>query len=423
MKRTISRLLLLAVVLLAGWFIGSLRLPQIKITSLFWFGFLTCLIALGVVAVLIKVWNKNAYLDAWIAIQGDKEHTNKAQKSYRFIWIAVSVFIVLGGLIAGYMIRKQNQLLQAQSHAQDQRISELAEMLESLRNGNQVPLMSNVLRMVEQEVQNNNGRLSEATISRVVELSKSFKPYRSYESDSLSALKLSPERGQLLISLALIPMDSASFAAIKSRANFSMANLENAKLPYIDFSGIDLSRANLKGADLTGSVFRGAKLSDAIFWGAKLDSSDFSSADMQRIVMSWAEVNHAKIIEANINGGVLENTKFRNSDLTRSTVRWAKMSHSILFDANLYYTDFIESDLYRANLSRANMTRALIKKARIDQCIMNQIIFDSTVVHNTWLEELTTSKVQGTDAILNTYTLAFDSTSAKPWLSDILIKK
>jgi hypothetical protein len=54
---------------------------------------------------------------------------------------------------------------------------------------------------------------------------------------------------------------------------------------------------------------------------------------------------------------------------------------------------------------------------------MNQIIFDSTVVHNTWLEELTTSKVQGTDAILNTYTLAFDSTSAKPWLSDILIKK
>ncbi len=423
MKRTISRLILVTIVLLGGWFIGSLRLPQIKITSLFWFGFVTCLLALGILIVMIKVWNKNAFLDAWIALQGDKSETSKARKSYRFIWIAVSIFIIMGGLIASYMIRKQNQLLEAQSLAQDQRISELAEILESLRNGNQVPLMSSVLDAVEREVETHAGHLTAATISRVVELSKSFKPYRRYEGDSLSSKELSPERGQLLISLVLIPMDSASFNRIKRQAVFAYADLQNVELSEVDLSDINLSKANLRRGNFSGSSFRNATMDKVDFWGANLDRTDFTGADLRRITMNWAEVNNANFNNANIDGSSLMDAKFRNTDFSHTSVQWTNAVNSVFNGATMRYTDFTRSDLRRANFSGTNMTNALLLQSRIQESIMDSVHFDSTVVHDTWLEELSTSKVSGTDAILNSYSITIDSSDKHVVPRPILVSK
>ncbi len=165
--------------------------------------------------------------------------------------------LILGALmggILGFGITRQNELLKAQIQYQARSIEQQSELIESVKKGSLVFLMSHILDKVDEELTNHPRRtLSKETIARIAALNTAFQPYAYVKGDSLSVKKLSPERGQLLLVLSIMNMDSSSFDTIKAKTSFAGADLRGANLNGANLSGVDLRDANLKEADLRGA--------------------------------------------------------------------------------------------------------------------------------------------------------------------------
>ncbi len=197
--------------------------------------------------------------------------------------------------------------------------------------------------------------LSQSLIGQIAALSHSFKPYRYLEGDTLISWPLSPERGQLLITLTLLPLDTATFNRIFKSSTFKTADLE-----YAILNGAYLSRANLAGADL-----RGANLS-----GADLSSANLGEADLRRANLSKADLHSANLEDANLCKADLWGVNFSEVILARRDFRQVNLNNTILRKANLILCDLSEAyldstDLSDANLSGANLSEAYLTKAKL----------------------------------------------------------
>src|SRR6185369_8634547 len=123
--------------------------------------------------------------------------------------------------------------------------------------------------------------LSDELIARIASLSYSFTPYSYVEGDSISSKKLSPERGQLLLIIAGMKIDSVSLEKLMHQSVFSFANLRNADLQSAYLKGVNLQGAELRGANLEGINLNEANLRLADLWGVNLKRASLMSADLQ----------------------------------------------------------------------------------------------------------------------------------------------
>ena len=343
--------------ILIGWALGFLRLPFIEKNFSFLIGFIACL-ALGLLAlVLIYVWNKNALILKLLGKYSSTKNSVNATKTYTMVWILVAFFIVLGGVANILIIFKQNKFFKTQTQIQNKKITEQSELIVSISKSNQVFLMSNILDKVDDELKNNpNGKMSDATIARIAALGYSFKPYRYLEGDSLSDNKLSPERGQLLLALSIMNIDSSSFDKIKLKTSFSGADLSKADLKEIDLTEADLKGADLTEADLKKVILKRADLTKAKLWAANLNKADLSETNMRRADLSWADMSGADLNNANFRGAILTSAIFKNTDLSGAYFRWADLNGVLLNEANLTDVDMAAAFLRKANLSKTNLS-------------------------------------------------------------------
>ena len=181
------------------------------------------------------------------------------------------------------LFRDQNLLVQFQNTRIDSQINLMGvqndrlnlqnNLIEADRRSSLVFLMGNILDKVDEEIKEQRDslkllpgfdpdsvkyRLSKPLISRIVALSRSFKPYRVMEGDTLSADLVSPERGQLFIALMENQLDSVSQNTIVESGDFSYAVIGE-----VDLRSANLSFANLRSADLSSAYLRYAKLIEA----------------------------------------------------------------------------------------------------------------------------------------------------------------
>ncbi|MGH1335117.1 MAG: hypothetical protein ACRBFS_03245 [Aureispira sp.] len=95
--------------------------------------------------------------------------------------------------------------------------------------------MSNTLEAINTELKEDYNKdsirnLSPQLIGQIIALSRSFKPYRFLEGDTLTTKPLSPERGQFLVSLVESPLDSITYEQLIPKANFEYADLTKIKV-------------------------------------------------------------------------------------------------------------------------------------------------------------------------------------------------
>jgi hypothetical protein len=251
----------------------------------------------------------------------------------------LGIFVSLGGLTGTLLLMNQNELLQNQNALIQQQMF----LSEASRKSALVVLMSNIMDKVDGEITDEKEELymnrlskaavdtmrfslSQSLIGQIAALSYSFKPYRYMEGNNLIKKSLSPERGQLLITLTLLPLDTATLYKIYKLATFESADLQGA-----DLGNSNLSGANLNGANLSGAYLNGANLS-----GANLTATNLNGANL-----NGASLNGAYLSEANLNGAYLSEANLRVADLSV-----ANLSEAILSEA----------DLSGANLSGAHLT-------------------------------------------------------------------
>ena len=149
-------------------------------------------------------------------------------------------------------LENQNQLFGLQNtllDSQNYRLGLQNNLIEADRRGALVVLMSNIMDQLDREIREQKledqakydsigYKLSDPLIGRIAALSQGFLPYRYLEGDTLTEREVSPERGQLLLSLVNSNLDSVTNDKIYQAAKFEYSYLQ----------GADLFGANLFGS-------------------------------------------------------------------------------------------------------------------------------------------------------------------------------
>ncbi len=407
---------------LVSWSIVFFSLPFIIKNFSFLLGFIACLILVSISLVLLLVWDKKSLLFGLYRKKSPMKDADKVNRIYGLIRILVFIFIVLGSLVSGFVIFKQNDLFNTQVQFHDKELKHQAELLESIRNGGLIHLMSNILDKIDNELKDNPNRiLSDETIARVAALSYSFKPYRLLGRDSLSDEKLSPERGQLLLALSKMNIDSTTFGKIKFSSSFSRSDLGGANLRQADLSDIDLNNANLNGADLRDANLKNANLKDANLWGANLRNITMKRADMKRANLAWCDLTNADLHAANLDGVDLTSAKLKKADLSDVIMEWADLSSAFLNEANLSGAEMLGTKLRRANLTNANLSQAKLILVKLEDVNLTNANMDgvdmkkASFKEKDWFVKLNDWQVIGAKEIQEKFKIVVDETGTSKY--------
>lgn len=395
---------------LVGWALGFLRFPMVESNGSFWTGFLAAMSLVLLLLALVYLGKNRKVLRS-----KNQRSGNSNRGRLIFVMILAAVSMAIGGAIGSWNGQQSRTDLEARIQEKDQAILEQEELMESVRQEQLAALMSNVLGKIDEELATNpDSLLTTSTIARVTALSYSFKPYRSLSGDTLAHKKLSPERGQLLLALASMDIDSTSFALIKKDASFAEADLREANLKGADLSGADLKGANLRDAVLDGANLQQANLEWAMLWGAKLDSANLSEANLRWADLKWTEMNGANLSRTAMNGADLSDAKMRSVEIKGAVFQFGKANNAMLIDADLSGTDMFGTKLINANLTNANLFEANVIAGDLTDARITGANLLNLSCHPEMMDRLIEWRIPEAAEIKATFKVVLDSINPYP---------
>lgn len=253
-----------------------------------------------------------------------------------FTGTVISIFSLMFTIKQTKLFELQNKILETQNKS----IVQQTQIAESSRRSSQMIIMGEVLSDINQELrdkQNVKDTLSNTLVGRIISLSRAMKPYKYLENDSIIKRPLSPERGQLLISLLASKIDSAFFV--------------NQILRESDFSYADLSKSNLKNANLVGANLRYVNLQESELDNAKLKKANLSYANLTKARLPMANIDSTGLKGANLTRAFFTNSSIKGTDLT---------------NAVLYKTNFNSSNFQKTKLRGAQLTDVYLHNTTLD---------------------------------------------------------
>jgi uncharacterized protein YjbI with pentapeptide repeats len=244
--------------------------------------------------------------------------------------------------------------------------------------------MGTILDRVDSELQQykllKKRKLSPELIGRFAALSQSFKPYRYLQNDSLIAKPVSPEKGQLLLSLVQSKMDHKSAIAIFNQSNFDYAELTGTYLVKAFLNNVQMREANLERTDLSNASLKSADMQRidgrrAIFFHTTLDGADlsfadlrgcnFESAKLRTAIINYTNLSGANLRKVDLDGAELKETNLRAADLDRAKMKGANLTLTDLSGAILQKADLRTAILQLTNLGNADLRDANLVGATI----------------------------------------------------------
>ncbi|MEM1394368.1 MAG: pentapeptide repeat-containing protein [Cyanobacteria bacterium P01_H01_bin.150] len=161
------------------------------------------------------------------------------------------------------------------------------------------------------------------------------------------------------------------------------ANLAGIKLSGVDLSHADLSIVNLSGSNLTKANLSYAQLNVARLSGAHLEGANLTKASLNVANLIRANLNNAQLVRASLIRGELIRADFSRANLleanlSNADLREATLRHAVLRGANLNQACFKGASLVAANLEKAtlnttNLTRADLSGANLREAELRQV--------------------------------------------------
>ncbi|MFG6105413.1 pentapeptide repeat-containing protein [Leptothoe sp. EHU-05/26/07-4] len=119
-----------------------------------------------------------------------------------------------------------------------------------------------------------------------------------------------------------------------------------------DFSGLNLSKLDLKNSDLAGINLTSSSLEKS-----NLESSNLRDADLEKAQLSGADLRYANLRDSNISGGTLIGADLRDTEVDGLNLSDANLQGANFSDLNLRFTIFSKSTKFQqVNLSGANLS-------------------------------------------------------------------
>lgn len=386
MNRKAYVLILIFLAAIFGWGLGYIRLPYIEKEYSFGVGVLTTLAIISLTTLLTFLLKP-------------KKIICSSEYSKKSFWLILTCFTT--GAICIFLYQK-NYTQQNKIETQSNLILAQSETITALEQGNLMALVATVLAAADTELAQSSTRsLSQAIIDRIADLSHSLKPCRQVTKDSIATQELSRERGQLLLSLTKMNIDSASFAQIKKIATFEYADLRDAHLANMNLSGINLARANLEGATLLGSSLEYANLEEANLKRSQLSSSSLKNAKLKLINLDWANLSQVNISEVRLFGASLKSANLIGADFTGTYI-----SYTNFRGANLIKANFTNTHIDIVDFSQANLTEAILVNLIIKRVNFTNVNFEKTIVNKDWFSNLKKDETVGLEKLKSDYEVA-----------------
>jgi len=165
-----------------------------------------------------------------------------------------------------------------------------------------------------------------------------------------------------------------------------------------DFSGANLTDANLNGTDLTLSRLVGSGLLRAKLNQATLTSADLSRANLEQASLIQANLEHATLVEArlanaDLTAATLSKANLAAARLAHITAAGADLSATLLrgiaaqaadfTDANLSQATLVNADLTEARLPGADLSRADLSYASLRDSDLRDVILRGATLTGT----------------------------------------
>lgn len=227
---------------------------------------------------------------------------------YRFT--RIGLFTLIFALLPFILLIQQNLLLKQQN----KKIQDQNFLSEASRRSTQMIIMGDVLSDMNQEREKSN-KLSSTLTGRIASLSIAMKPYYYYENGKLINSPMSPERGQLLLTVCSSNLDKEQLSdAIFQNSDFSYAELENVIFRSAHLKDINLAHSNLFNANLEGTNLKNASLAYANLKHAELVDADLRFVNFSHADLSSANLTNTKIDKANFTKTIMDSTKVGRID-------------------------------------------------------------------------------------------------------------
>ncbi|MEL6841830.1 MAG: pentapeptide repeat-containing protein [Bacteroidota bacterium] len=343
--------------------------------------------------------------------------------------ISLIVFtLLLSGLLLGgwwKLSKVESALLSLQAQMR-------ADSLLALRQDEQLaPLLASLLDRTARELEEHPTRkLREQSIRDIINFSHSL-GLQAPAQDRLNPLPLNPLKGQLLLALCGMSMDSSSLSLIWEKANFVGADLRGVDLRGADLRGLDLRAADLSEANLEAARLDQADLQLAVMRETNLAQSQLTFADLQRADLRWVDFRGANLLGARLDGANLVLANAQGAKLRDSSIEYAKVNGAFFEEADLRCTSLKGSDVrqthfYASNLAGAYIARtdfreADLRQANIRGCTLIGYLpmqLEGTMVDADWLVELPAWETIGYEEVQNSYQILCNGQVRREcWLS------
>ncbi len=333
--------------------------------------------------------------------------------------------LLLGGCITWawyHNIQRKYDHLMVLAQQQEHKIAVQDAVMDSMQMQPYSGMLTQLVRVIDTERQEGHKwELSEEMISRMASLSFTFKPIAHLEGDSLSSRKRSPERGQLLVYLCGLDLDTATLLKIYKRVTFAGADVRGADLQGAFLHGIQLSGADLSNTNLNQVDLSHAQLDGATLWGATLQNATLNNADCKGADLRWCNINQAHLIKTILTEADLTSAQLREANLYGANLQWVALDGAFLNSAVLDSTDmfratckraqFEKTTLIKTNLNLADLTEANMTEAVLTDANLSDVVVGAA----DWFTQLREWRVIGTDQIETGYHVVTSNTTGKPF--------
>lgn len=166
--------------------------------------------------------------------------------------------------------------------------------------------------------------------------------------------------------LSRVHLCHANFSrAILSIANLSGSNLNGANLSYAKLNVARLSGASLINANLNGALLNVANLIRANLTEAELVQTALIRAEMIRTNLTRANLSEANLNGADLRESKLDHANLSGANLSEADARSASLVEANLTEANLNGTDLSKADLSGVELRDAELRHANLHRANL----------------------------------------------------------
>ena len=182
-----------------------------------------------------------------------------------------------------------------------------------------------------------------------------------------------PERGATTPSAHVRVRSAAVVAFVKlsrSRGARAHSHVSAAAPDLVNLQEIDLPRAQLVEADLGGVDFSGANLQLSDLRRAKLSASTFSHANLADVQFRDVQAKRVRMEQANLRGADfqaahLQGARFFQSMLEGATIKFGRCAGASFRESKLAGANLEEADLRRVDLVAADLRKTSFRYSKL----------------------------------------------------------